>query len=94
LARTRFDVAEDGRVVTKAADDLPDGLTADEWLVQLREKRRHWFPASMGSMAGTYQPPKPEANPWLSTSFDIGAQLDMQNRDPIKSARLKRLAGR
>jgi hypothetical protein len=94
LARTRFTISEDGRVVTKNADDLPDGLTPDEWLVQLQRKRRHWFPASQGGGAGTYQPPAPEVNPWRATSFDIGAQLDMQSRDPVKAAKLKRLAGR
>lgn len=89
-----FTVDETGAVVTLNAEGAPDGLKPDEYLVHIRKSKRHWFKASKGTldMDLKYRRPAPEANPFRATTFSIGAQMEMEGRDPIKASELRRQA--
>lgn len=43
-----FEIQEDGAVVTKDGVGLTPGLAPDAWLQEIQEKRRHWWPESVG----------------------------------------------
>lgn len=94
-----FTIDEAGEVVTSNAEGAPDGLKPHEYLTHVRQSKRHWFKPSKGGGAGgldhvLYTTPKPEANPFRSTTFSIGAQMELEQRDPIKASELRRQAFR
>lgn len=98
VSSSRFKLTETGEVVTASADDAQDGLTPTEWLKHCRQSRRHWWAASKGTGAAgsdgasIYRTPAPVANPFRATTFSIGAQMEVDSRDPIKAAEQRRQA--
>lgn len=98
VSSSRFKLTETGEVVTANADDAQDGLTPTEWLKHCRQSRRHWWKESKGAGAtgsdggSIYRTPTQVANPFRATTFSIGAQMETEQRDPIKAAEQRRQA--
>ena len=51
LGERVFEVTEDGKVLTRDNVGTTPGIDPKTWLNDLREKRRHWWPGSVGGNA-------------------------------------------
>ncbi len=91
LAERVFEVrADDGAVVTKEGVGVTPGVNADVWLGEMQEKRRHWWPDSVGSGAGGSNAGgsggslSGAANPWSLDGWNMtrqGSYLREHGRD-------------
>lgn len=90
-----FEVAEDGEIVTKAGvRNVPEGITPDVWLSDMRDKRSHWWPTSQGGGAGGNKGGGGQGvNPWAADHWDIDAQGQMLRADRAKAERMAAAAG-
>lgn len=77
-ARGIFEETEDGRIVTKdGVAGVTPGLTAKEWLNDMKEKAPHWWPSSVGGGSrgggplGQYQGAD---NPWSKEGWNLTKQ--------------------
>lgn len=48
LADRVFEISEEGKVVTRDSVGVTPGLDAAGWLTEMQDKRRHWWPESVG----------------------------------------------
>lgn len=75
-AERLFDVAEDGAIVTKDGVGVTPGLTAKDWLSDLKGKKPHWWPASegAGSGGGGGRGGGSADNPWSKAGWNLTRQ--------------------
>ena len=90
-----FEVAEDGAIVAKdGARGVEAGVTPDIWLTDMKEKRRHWWPASQGGGAGGGTGGAGGgSNPWSAKSWDFDAQGAMVRQDRAKAEGMAKADG-
>lgn len=95
MATHLFEIAEDGEIVAKpGARGLQDGTTPDVWMVDMKEKKPHWWPVSQGGGAGGGKDGAGNgANPWGAKTWDIEAQGAMVRADRAKADRMAKAAG-
>lgn len=76
LAERHFEILDDGQVQTREGAGVIAGLDPVGWLTELQEKRRHWWPESVGggsrgSVGGGGGIGK---NPFTHENWDMGEQ--------------------
>jgi hypothetical protein len=74
-----FEVAEDGRIITRDVAGVTPGLSPSQWLNDMKEKAPHWWPASVGGGSqGSGGGPKGgyagANNPWSKAGWSITKQ--------------------
>jgi hypothetical protein len=71
-----FDLAEDGRILTKDNVGVTPGIEPKEWLKDMQEKRPHWWPVSSGGGAqgGRGGVGGMKDNPFTKENWNITAQ--------------------
>jgi len=75
LAERVFGVSEDGIVLTRDNVGVTPGLTTDQWLTDMQEKRPHWWPTTSGGGApGSKGGPGMSGNPWSNKNWNMTAQ--------------------
>jgi hypothetical protein len=77
LGERVFEITEDGKVLTRDNVGVTPGVNATAWLQDLREKRPHWWPESVGGGSrgarGGGAPGGPD-NPWSSEGWNMTKQ--------------------
>lgn len=99
LAERVFEIREDdGAVVTKENCGTTPGVSADVWLSEMQEKRRHWWPESSGGGAGGSGSgaglPTGGSNPWSADGWNMtkqGAYLREHGHD--RATQMAKAAG-
>lgn len=83
-----FDLTDDGKVATR------EGLDADAWLSDMREKRPHWFPQPHGGGAvGGAGAGGPSKNPFDAKGWNLTEAMKLMRADPGKANTWAQLAG-
>lgn len=95
LAERVFDVDEDGVVTAKDGVGCTPGITPEAWLVEMQNKRPHWWGATQGGGAngnrgggGGVGP-----NPWAAETWNMTEQAAIYNQSPDRANRLAAAAG-
>lgn len=96
LADRSFEITEDGRVVTRDNIGITPGLDAAGWLTELQDRRRHWWPESVGGGArgsgggGSGG----GANPFTNEHWDLTKQGQfLLKHGPERTEQLAKAAG-
>lgn len=73
---TMFDIAEDGRILTKDNVGVTAGIEPKDWIKDMQEQRPHWWPASQGGGAGGARGGVGgvKDNPWTKENWNLTAQ--------------------
>lgn len=76
IGRSIFEIAEDGRVLTKELPGVTPGLSPKDWLKDQQQSRPYWWPASQGGGAagGRGGLPVRAENPWTNEGWNVTAQ--------------------
>lgn len=75
LAERLFEVPEDGAPVIKDQVGFTPGVSAEDWLGEIQEKRPHWWPDSQGGGAnGGRGKGGLINNPWSKSNWNITRQ--------------------
>lgn len=77
LAERVFEVREDdGAIVTRDNVGVVPGMTAEQWLQEMSDKRPHWWPGSQGSGArgGGAGGNQFANNPWNAANWNLTEQ--------------------
>lgn len=95
LAERVFEVAEDGRIVTKDKVGCTPGIDPEIWLQEMQEKRPHWWPESQG---GGAKGSKPGAafgdNPWSEKHWNLTKQGEvLRSQGEAKAEQMAKAAG-
>lgn len=95
LAERVFDVDEDGRIVAKQGMGCTPGITPEVWLIEMQQKRPHWWGPSMGggargSGAGGAAG---GSNPWTAENWNMTEQGQILRENRTKAEQLARSAG-
>jgi hypothetical protein len=95
LAERHFDVAEDGRVVTKAnVSGVVAGLDPTVWLTQMQSSRPHWWGASSGGgAAGSGGGGAGGDNPFTSENWNMTKQSNLYRENPERAEQMAKAAG-
>ena len=97
LADRMFEVRQDdGVVVTKDQVGVTPGVGADVWLVEMQQRRPHWWPASRGGGGkGGGAGYNNEGNPFTYSNWNLTKQgAIIREQDGMsKAEQLARLAG-
>lgn len=96
LADRHFEVTEDGAILTRDAGGITPGLDPTSWLTEIQEKRRHWWPESVGGGAkgsgGTGG--LGGKNPFSAENWNMTAQGQMlKEHGAEKTERMAKAAG-
>lgn len=95
LAEQMFDIAEDGRVITKEGNGVTPGITPDIWFSEMQPKRPHWWPPSEGGGARGGKGGNGTANnPWSADNWNMTAQgAYVMQHGAEKAQQMAKLAG-
>lgn len=94
LAERVLEKDEAGDFVVKQGSGYTEGVTAETWLTQVRDKRPHWWNdtsggggarGSGGNVGGK--------NPWSAADWNMTEQGKMLRENPKKAAQMAGLAG-
>jgi hypothetical protein len=91
-----FELAEDGRMLTKDNVGVTPGLDAKEWLKDMKEKRPHWWPLSQGGGArgGGGGPTSRADNPFTQEGWNVSRQGQaIKTLGLAKAAEMAKAAG-
>lgn len=90
-----LEVTEDGSVITKDGVGVTPGLTVDVLLSDMKEKRPHWWPASVGGGAGGGKNNGGMSdNPWSAANWNLTAQgAYVKQHGMAKAEQMAKLAG-
>ncbi len=89
----QFDLDESGQIVTRDGCGVPPGLNPEVWLADIKSKKIHWWPESVGVGASGGSGGQYASNPWAKDSFNLTAQMQIIKQDPAKAAQMKKAAG-
>lgn len=71
LAERIFDVDDQGNVTIKDNVGFTPGVNATEWLIEIAERKKHWFGETVGGDAkGSKNNGKLSDNPWTSANWN------------------------
>ena len=94
LAERVFEVAEDGRVVTRDNVGVTPGIEASVWLTEMQSKRPHWWgPSSGGGARGSSGAGGGNANPWSAEHWNLTEQGKIYTANPTKAEQMAKSAG-
>jgi len=89
-----FDVAEDGRVVTKDGVGVTPGVEPSVWLTEVKNTRPHWWPESQGIGArGGEGAGGAGNNPFSKEHWNMTEQGKVLKEDRSKAEQLAQSAG-
>ena len=91
-----FEIAEDGRILTKDGAGVTPGIEPKEWLKDMQEAKPHWWPASVGGGAagGRGGVGGLKDNPWTKENWNLTAQGRYVNQfGEAKAAEAAKAAG-
>lgn len=75
LGRNVFEVLDDGAIVTRDGVGVVPGIDAATWLSDMKDKRPHWWPASVGGGAGGGDDIVVHSdNPWTASAWNMTNQ--------------------
>lgn len=91
-----FEIAEDGRILTRDNVGITPGLTPAEYFKDMQEKRPHWWPQSVGggsSGAGGRGTNRLD-NPWTKEGWNVTRQGQVVKQvGAAKAAEMAKAAG-
>lgn len=96
LGERLFEVTEDGKVVTRDGVGVTPGIDAKGWLIDVREKKPHWWPASQGGGANGTRPGAGPGgkNPWSADHWNLTEQGQViRTQGEEKAKRMAEAAG-
>lgn len=95
LAGTQvFELTEDGNVVTRGdVKGVSAGLTPEQWLIDMRKNRPHWWPESGGGGGRAGGGGGGTVNPWSKAAWNLTEQSKIYRDDPARAAMLAKNAG-
>lgn len=95
LSERMFDIAEDGRVITKDGVGVTPGIEPDVWFSEMKPKREHWWPPSEGGGGRGGRGGNGGAeNPWSAEHWNLTAQGKYaQQHGEEKAKQMAKLAG-
>lgn len=94
LGERVFEVSEDGGIRVKDGVGFIPGISPDQWLTDIKDKRPHWWPMSQGGGAQGGQGGSTGGNPWLKGSWSLSAQgAYVQQHGEAKAAEAAKAAG-
>lgn len=91
-----FEIAEDGRILTKDNVGVTPGIDPKEWLKDMQEVAPHWWPASVGGGApgGRGGPGNRAENPWTAEGWNMTKQGQyLRQYGEAKAAEAAKAAG-
>ena len=94
LAERVFEVAEDGRVVTKDNVGVTPGIDASVWFTELQTKKPHWWgPSAGGGARGNGTPGAGGNNPFTAEHWNMTEQGKILTSNPARAEQLAKSAG-
>lgn len=94
LAERVFEVAEDGRVVTRDNVGVTPGIDATVWFNELQTKRPHWWgPSFGGGGRGSQNPGGGGVNPWSAEGWNLTEQGKILQTNRTRAEQLAKSAG-
>lgn len=93
LADRVFEVAEDGRVVTKDNVGVTPGVDPVVWFTELQSKRPHWWGPSTGSGATGSRTPGGGTNPFSHEHWNLTEQGKLVTSNRSRAEQLAKSAG-
>lgn len=97
LAENVFEIAEDGKVITKDnIKGVPPGLSPEVWLQEMQKARPHWWPPSSGgggSGGGGGGGFGGGDNPWSATGWNMTKQGQIMRESPDRAKQMATAAG-
>jgi len=94
LAERVMDVAEDGNVSVKEGSGYGIGLNPTGWLIEMQQKRPHWWgPTNGGGAGGNRGGGNGIKNPWTNENWNMTDQGALVIKDPGLAAQLAASAG-
>lgn len=95
LANKFLEVQEDGSIVTREVGSTVGGLTAKDWLEEMKDKRPHWWPASQGGGGkGGKDVEHFPNNPWSKEHENLTEQGRIMRADPKRAEQMKARANK
>lgn len=89
LSARYFEVAEDGRTITRADSGVTPGLDPKEFFKDMQEKKPHWWPVSQGggSRGAGGATGFDKGNPWSEQGWNVTGQgAYVKQHGPEKAA--------
>jgi hypothetical protein len=95
LARSHFEVNEEGRVVTRdKLNGVSAGIEAGAWLQDLQGSRPHWWGSSGGGGSrGNNGGGGGGINPWSAKTWNMTEQSRIYRENPTRAAQMATAAG-
>lgn len=93
LAERVFELAEDGRVVTKDNVGVTPGIDPSVWFTELQTKRPHWWGPSVGGGGRGSQTPGGSTNPWSNENWNLTEQGKILTANRSRAEQLAKAAG-
>lgn len=97
LGERVFDIGEDGKVATRDNVGVTPGLDPKAWLTDMREKRPHWWPGSVGGGARGGGPGGGGGggdNPWSAEGWNLTKQGQfLREHGAEKAEKMAKAAG-
>jgi hypothetical protein len=90
-----FDLDEAGNVVAKDNVGTVPGTSPDDWFIEAKQKKPHWFPAneSGGAGGGGRNPAGNGKNPFSDADWNVTEQMALHRQDAKRAEALAKAAG-
>lgn len=69
-----FELGDDGTARVKPDSGFTPGLSPDQWLTDIKQKRPHWWPSSLGGGATGGAGGSGGSNPWAKGAWSLSEQ--------------------
>lgn len=93
LADRVFEVAEDGRVVTRDNVGVTPGIEPSVWFTELQAKRPHWWGPTVGAGASGSRVPGGGQNPFSHEHWNMTEQGALVRTNRVRAEQLAKSAG-
>ncbi len=93
LADQTFEMAESGEILTSGGGDNEAGVSPDDWLDAMKERRPHWWPSSVGAGASNGSAVNRVVNPWAKENWNLTEQGRLLRSHPDRARRLAAAVG-
>ena len=94
FAERMLEVTEDGKVITRDGVGVTPGVEASVWLMDMQQKKSHWWgPSEGGGAGGSRSGGTGGGNPWSAESWNMTEQGKLLRENRSKAEQLAKSAG-